>query len=454
MSLTTRRILYILFIIAFLTITPMVIFYAAGYKFNLSGAKFQRTGTFIFDTKPKGAKIFINDKPQQTFFKKYFAKEKSFVTTPTKIKNLLPDEYEIKFELDNYWLWQKKLTIYPGASTYAEDVYLFKQSLPILLLSDEINNSQLSPDKNKLAILTGKQIKIVNLTNDEQTTLPYHQLSTSTYSWAPSSKKLLLNKTVLNIDNVEEKTDLGDYIKTEISKPKWDYTSDDKLYHQNKNNINSFALATKANKIILNNQSQVLVSDYLVKNDYLYLINQISNTTNLNIFQINSGKLIKKINLPGSNNYYFINATHQLLNLYDQDHQILYLIDPFSLFYSPLQETINNIKYTYWVNDDKLLYANDFEVWLFDIEHNKKILLTRISQTITGIIWHPSNNYIIYSTDTTINTIELDEREKHNITEIIKLDKIAFPVLNQKGNTLYFYAKIGNQEGLYKLAIH
>ncbi len=158
--------------------------------------------------------------------------------------------------------------------------------------------------------------------------------------------------------------------------------------------------------------------------------------------------------MPGSDNYYFINSTHSLLNLYDQDHQILYLIDPFSLFYSPLQETINNIKYTYWVNDNKLLYANDFEVWLFDLELNQKILLTRISQTIASIIWHPSNNYIIYSTDTTISTIELDEREKYNITEIIKLDKIAFPVLNQKGDTLYFYAKIGNQEGLYKLAIH
>ncbi len=229
MSLTTRRILYIFFIILFLIITPMVIFYAAGYKFNLSGVKFQRTGTFIFDTKPKGAKIFINGQPQQTFFKKYYSQEKSFIKTPAKIKNLLPGEYNIKFELDNYWSWQKKLFIYPGASTYAEDVYLFKKNLPILLLPDKINNSQLSPDKNKLAILTDKQITILNLTNEEQIKLPFiNRLSTTTYAWAPSSKKLLLNKTVLSIDNAEEKTDLGGHIKTEINKPKWEYTSDDK----------------------------------------------------------------------------------------------------------------------------------------------------------------------------------------------------------------------------------
>ncbi|MCK4553780.1 hypothetical protein KAU19_02360 [Candidatus Parcubacteria bacterium] len=456
MSLKIRRLLYITFILIFLIIAPMMIFYAAGYKFSLSGIKFQRTGTFIFDTKPKGAKIFINGQPQQTFFKKYYSQEKSFIKTPAKIKNLLPGEYNIKFELDSYWPWQKKLTIYPGTSTYAEDIYLFKKNLPILLLPDKINNSQLSPDKNKLTILINKQITILNLTNEEQTKLPFiNRLSTTTYSWSPSSKKILLNKSIINIKNGKESRTLGidltDYVKNEINNLKWDFYSDDKLYYNDKNNIYSFSLSTKSKKIILQYPP---TNNYLIKDNNIYLIEQLGNTNNLNIFNLDSGELVRKINLPGSDNYYFINPTHSLLNLYDQDHKILYLINPLSLFYSPVQETINNIQYTYWVNNNKLLYANDFEVWLFDLEHNQKTLLTRISQGITGIIWHPSNNYIIYSTDITINTIELDEREKHNITEIIKLDKIAFPVLNQKGDTLYFYAKIGNQEGLYKLAIH
>ena len=43
--------------------------------------------------------------------------------------------------------------------------------------------------------------------------------------------------------------------------------------------------------------------------------------------------------------------------------------------------------------------------------------------------------------------------EKRNITELVELDIIKWPFLNEKGDMLYFYAKIGNQEGLYKLAI-
>lgn len=437
----------------------MVIFYAAGYKFSLSGIKFQKTGTFIFDTKPQGAKIFINGEPQQTFFKKYYSQEKSFIKTPAKIKNLLPGEYNLKFELDGYQPWQKKLFIYPGASTYAEDVYLFKQNLPILLLPGKINNLLLSPDKNKLAILTDGQIILLDLTNEKQIKLSFDsRLPAAACAWSPSSKKILFNNSVINIENIKDKTDLTEYIKTEINKIKWDIYSDDKLYYQDKKNMNSFILSAKTNKIISKGQPLGHGNEYLIKNNYFYSISQTGNSTNLNIFKTDYGQPARIINLPYSANYNFINPASQLLNLYDRHHQILYLIDPLidplSSFYSTLRETISNIKRADWVNDNKLLYANDFEIWLFDLKNNKKTLLTRISKVINSVLWHPSNNYIIYSTDTAVNTIELDKREKYNITEIIKLDKIAFPALNQKGNTLYFYAKIGNQEGLYKLKIH
>ena len=455
MSLTKRRILYIFFIIAFLIITPMVIFYAAGYKFSLSGIKFQKTGIFIFDTKPQGAKIFINGEPQQTFFKKYYSQEESFIKTPAKIKKFLPGEYDLKFELDGYWPWQKKLFIYPSASTYAENVYLFKQNLPMLLLPCKINNLQLSPDKNKLAALTNEQIIILNLTDEKQIKFSFDsRLPAAACAWSPSSKKILFNKSVINIENIKDKTDLTEYIKTEIDKPKWDIYSDDKLYYQDRKNINSFTLSAKTNKIISKNRPLGLENGYLVKNNYFYLISQAGDSTNLNIFKTDCEQPTRTISLPRSTNYNFINPDNRLINLYDQYHQSLYLLDPLSSFYSPLIETINNIKRADWVNGNKLLYANDFEIWLFDLKNNKKTLLTRISKVINSVLWHPSNNYVIYSTDTAVNTIELDKREKYNITEIIKLDKIAFPALNQKGDTLYFYAKIGNQEGLYKLAIH
>ena len=479
MSLKIRRFLYILFVIAFLIITPMVIFYAAGYKFDAGGISFQKTGSFILDSEPQGANIFINNKPQQNFFKKIFANEESYIKTPAKIKGLLPEEYDLKIELEGYWPWQKKLSIRPGTSTYAEDVYLFRNNLPVSILSGEIKNLKLSPDKNKIAALLEGRLVIISVDDEEQIIFPIAEIGgdAENFSWAPSGKKIIIGKSVFKIDNLISGQEKIYEFENLNENMRWDAESDDKIYYSDKNSINMLALSTKSSKKIIENQNFTQLNktidtipdiksfngasstyltgfiDYLIKGEYLYLVAKNKDLTNLNIFKIGSGQLVRSISMPGSPNYHFINPQNDLLNIYDENHQILYLVDPLSYLQSPLAETISNVKYASWVDKNKLLYANDFEILLFDIASGKKTLLTRISKAITSVIWHPSNNYVLYSTDDSINTIELDERESYNITEIIKLNKISFPQLNQKGGALYFYAVIGNQEGLYKLII-
>src|SRR3989339_825930 len=194
-----------------------------------------------------------------------------------------------------------------------------------------------------------------------------------------------------------------------------------------------------------------LLKDYIAKNETIFFIENQKDNSLLKIYNIDEAREVNQISLPLSD-YSFINYGHKLINLYDPKHKILYLIDPYDNF-KPLRETINNITKTYWADDTRLLYTNDFEVWIFNLKNLQKKLLTRISQKIDNIIWHPSNNNIIYSTNKNINVIELDDREKYNITKIIELDGITNTVLNKKGDTLYFYAQIGNQKGLYKLLI-
>ncbi|MBA3046754.1 PEGA domain-containing protein [Patescibacteria group bacterium] len=452
MSLKIRRFLYILFITAFFIITPMVIFYAAGYKFDSGGISFQKTGSFILDSEPQGANIFINGKPQQNFFKKIFANEESYTKTPAKIKGLLPEEYDLRIELEGYWPWQKKLSIRPGTSTYAEDVYLFRNNLPVSILSGEIKNLKLSPDKNKIAALLEGRLVIISVDDEEQIIFPIAEIGgdAENFSWAPSGKKIIIGKSVFKIDNLISGQEKIYEFENLNENMRWDAESDDKIYYSDKNSINMLALSTKSSKKIIENQNFI---DYLIKGDYIYLVAGNKDLINLNIFKIDSGQMARSISMPGSPDYSFINPQNDLLNIYDKNHQILYFIDPLSYLQSPLVETISNVKYALWVDKNKLLYANDFEIWLFDMASGKKTLLTRISKAITSVIWHPSNNYVIYSTDESINIIELDERGKYNITEILKLNKISYPHLNQKGSALYFYAVIGNQAGLYKLVI-
>jgi hypothetical protein len=388
MSLKTRRFLYISFIIIFLIITPIISLYAAGYKIG-SGFLFQKTGVFIIDSEPPGAKIYIDGKIKKNFFQSVFRKEDGFIRTPAKLKNILPGEYNIKVELDEYWPWEK--------------------------------------------------IKKINI--------PKTASSSAEYQWSADGQKIIINKNVYNIDN-EKIESLEKIIGSGISNIKWDNINNDKIYYKYNGNINTYSLSKQTNEIIIKNKE---ILDFLPKNDYLYYTVQENNSIILNTWNISRKEVISKLNLPLSP-YTFLNPEHKLINLYDPSHHILYLIDPLSEI-KPLRETISNVEKTVWVNENKLLYANGFEIRILDMNTLDKTLLTRISQKIRSIIWHPNNNNVIYSTDSNINILELDNREKYNITKLIELNEIDNLILNEKGDALYFYARIGNQEGLYKLFI-
>ncbi len=463
MNLKTRRIIFIFFVLAFLIISTFAISYASGYKLTLKGKLIEKTGMLILDTKPRGAKIYLNGQPRQLLLKKYFDEKNSYITTPAKIKNLAPGEYEVKMELSGYSIWQKKLEVKGGVSTFAEDVYLFKKDLPIILAEGNINQISFSPNNEYLAITSEKEAYLIELKTENKIPLygeknfslaPNASSSSPAALWSPENAKILINRAIFQVGNGEKFLDLSEFIKQKSFNFKWGGNEDEILFlGENKKNsaIYSFGLTSRNIKEIINEEK---IINFFVKNGYLFIINQTGKKINLNIYEINSGQKIgSEESLPLSD-YEFINPKHKLINLYDKKHAILYLIDPFSA--RPLKETINNIKYAYWINDSKLLYANDFEIWLSDFNPawaGQKKLLTRISEPITGIIWHPSNNYLIYSASQTINSIELDEREKRNSTELIKLDKISEIFINKKGDALYFPAKLGSQEGLYKLAI-
>ncbi|MDO8668046.1 MAG: hypothetical protein Q7K35_03035 [bacterium] len=444
MTLKVRRILSLIFILLFLAITPVVVLYAAGFKLSKNGFFIQRTGMFIVDSNPRGAKILINGQVQKKLISSIFNKN-DFITTPAKIKNLLPGEYDLALKLNGYWNWQKKLSINPGASTFIEDIYLFKNDLPIQIAPAGVKSINLSPNNNQALILSAGQITFLNLEDETKKSISQNNLKGKNITWSGDGQKLIIDNYLYDLNNLN--INIGPNKPLDGLNYKW---QNDNLYFQNKTSIYRLNSANLPTEIIANKK----FNDFLTKDRYLYLINQSKPTaSSLEIINIETGAQIKNIDLPASNNYSFINPEQNLINLYDNDHKILYLINPLAANYSPLVEVINNVKTTFWVNNNLLLYAGDYEIWLYNLETKKQTLITRISEEINSVVMHPNKNYIIYSTGQTINAIELDEREKRNIVELARFDLIESFGLNADGDILYFSGKVGNIEGLYKLLI-
>jgi len=147
MKLKTRRRLYIIFIFIFIVTTPIVCAYAAGYKINLTWPPnlskiFVKTGMLIVETKPKGALIYLNQKlKKQNLFNSQVAK------TPTKVKNLIPKEYKVSLELDNYWPYIERIKIYPGKTSFLKNIKLFKKNN---LEKISTSSSDFFPEENTL----------------------------------------------------------------------------------------------------------------------------------------------------------------------------------------------------------------------------------------------------------------------------------------------------------------
>lgn len=447
MKLKYRRILYILFILAFLIITPLVSLYASGYKLG-GGFSFQKTGILIIDTEPNGAKIYLNDEIQTTFLKKIISQKGNFITTPAKIKNLLPGEYDVKVDLPGYWTWQKKLLVKPGESTFAEDINLFRKNNPLYLLNGTFNKILLPKNKKYLIASNEKEAIQFNLENEETkiyTAATGTLINFNNAAWSEKEDKITSENYIFNMNDWNNPI-LASKIIGDGQNIKWE--DDNSIYYLSNLNLYKYNLKTGANENILNDQK---ILDYIPKDNYIYFTNKDEEFVYLNSFQVET-KNIKRITKIQSGDYKFINPQNKIINLYNSSTKNLYLIDP-SLPLKPLRYIIENITKTHWINESKLLYSNDFEIRIFDLSSLSESLITRISNPIEKIIWHPSNNYIIYSTNKNINILELDNREKYNITKIIELNTIQNSQINQKGDTLYFYSEIGNQKGVFKLSI-
>ena len=121
MNIFWRRFTYSLFFTIFFIVSPLLILYSLGYRYNFSTNSIEKNGAFYIKSYPKNANIFINDK-------------KNNKKTPRQILNIKPDNYKLKITKENYLDWKKELAIIEGETTFVENIVLFleKQTKKIL----------------------------------------------------------------------------------------------------------------------------------------------------------------------------------------------------------------------------------------------------------------------------------------------------------------------------------
>src|SRR3989344_3229997 len=104
MTKRTKRWLFYSAVVIFALSSYVVILYAQGYKYSFSEAKFFKTGSIFLKTN-EDAKVYLNDK---------YLNSTSFFGNSYTISGLLPGQYTVRVQKDNFNFWIKKVLVEEG----------------------------------------------------------------------------------------------------------------------------------------------------------------------------------------------------------------------------------------------------------------------------------------------------------------------------------------------------
>lgn len=198
MTRKSRRILFILSIIAFLGLGFGVIMYARGYRWDFDANHPLLTGGVYLKTlSPAEAEVSINAKPTGK-------------TTAALIKNLLPlRKYKALVTKAGYQPWEKEFEITPGLVTGAETVVLFPEKLNSQTIWPEspVTEFSVSPDqKFAAAAITSSKLVVRDLTNINATATPINfpdrrkttaaGFLKNNHGWSANSKKFMFYRDI------------------------------------------------------------------------------------------------------------------------------------------------------------------------------------------------------------------------------------------------------------------
>lgn len=439
MSLTYRRILYIVFFLIFFITAPMIILMAEGYRYNFNKRALEKTGVLFLESKPTKAQIYLNGK-------------KNNEETTARIKNLLPDDYMVELKKDDYETWQKKMTVYPNQTSFAQYIRLFKTKPEeselwphkILLTSEAAgeNIALIYNQNNKY------QLAIFNF--DSEIVKPLLELN-----FLP--EKILLSPTghyiafnyhakvyVFDADNKKIKN-LADITAGTITKWRW-------FNNENENNL--FAVVNNQWQkidLVLSKLSPVLknialIDGYISNGENFFLIQEKDGVTvkKINSISLNNTPLLLKI-LPNGGEYEIKELINGQLIIQDNKNKNIYVINT-----NNLEEKIKifpEIDYAV-IKEQEILLANKFELAIYNLTTKEEKIIVRLSQEINQAGWYPLPTHIIFATNDGAKIIEtvLGEKMQHNLISQRKINNIF---INDKGDTLYF----ADENGFYRAQI-
>lgn len=418
MSIFYRRLLYLSFFLIFFVLAPVFIAYSLGYRYRIDTNAVEKNGAFYIKSFPRGAEIYIDKK---------FTKHK----TPDQITEIRPGKYSVDVKKSGYLTWQKDLTVYPGETTFAQDIVLFLADIKKQSLGEGADSAVLNVTKDKYAYIN-KQKKQLFVTDVEQEKNYWlYDVPSANFqilSWSPDSQKLLVNdsnkyylfdintKKLQLLPIPQSKHIAFDVLSSNLL---W-YIVDAKLYNYD----------SQEQSVAKNIDLKQDLIDFALSEDYLII---------LYADKINKDNILEQLDI---NDFHSINKVKGL-SLGDlkaialSPNQLVFSIGSTFYLKNENEDLISLPINLQDKHDERILLSNGHEVILYDYKNNWQNLIDRSTQIVTDLIWHPNGSYFLSEVNGQTYLTEIDGRDHRNSVLLLENPVKKNYFFNKKGDKLY-----------------
>ncbi|NQV12021.1 PD40 domain-containing protein [Candidatus Uhrbacteria bacterium] len=384
-NLQVRRTIFYGFILIFLVSAPAIVLFTAGFRWSV-GQGITRTGTIFVASIPKDASVYVEDILYPD-------------TTPTVVKRQTPGVWDVRLELEDHFSWEKNLEVFEGTTTFIDNVILFLDTEPTLLIPEDMSNVSWSPDRKSIAWADHQvgwtEIWVSSVERPASSLVSRFTLNKAVdLTW--------INNYVLSITNDEVETLVGrDGVSVELAVPEPERTEIEIV------NSSAHIIDTSTNDVI----ARLPFGTYTVIDERgPYIIVKDS-----------------------------LNSQIGLITRNDRNEPLLLLEHATS---------------AEWIREDVLLFASPFSISIYEPSKHETTLITRISSEIRDPQWHPDGGYIFYATGNELRVVELDDRDGRRDTVLAELEDITSFAVDSRGRTLYIVGDNSIDKGLFSRPLY
>jgi len=471
-----RFALFLLAVASFCIVSGSVLFYAFGYRFNFESGIFIYGGSITLKSNPVEIAVKIDGVQIPT-------QDLSRLNQSYHISGIIPGEHSIEVSSPGYQTWTKRVVVKSGLSNEFWNITLPQQNYEIISYPGTENLTRYfqSPEptlfagiyesRNRIGIQAYDTKQEVNELLYSQSGISFAFEKNENLEWSPDADRIVFpvlsgnKRHVLSVDTeTKQIRDLSvELNQFSLLRPRFNPSVRSSLLYRSEDKLYRLDLDTSANN---NNALEpILLAEHVLSYDIsgsdIYIINSENNL--LYRFGANEKRPDFRpiTDIPLTN----VDAETTLI-VYDE-YRIAILSKNGSLSFfnaylndSPLQILANQDIQGAQFSDDgkKLLFFSDHETSVYFIrpwevqpkrDQNSIWQISRFADNISFVQWTKDYEHILYAKGSQVFVIELDNRDRRNISELIHFERPPLQILSRVNqNQVFFVNDTDNIPGL------